>query len=255
MVVKESSVQIEEKYPELVKLIQTGKERGFIMYEELYDNLPEEVTGIAEELDDIYMRLSELDIDIMDAENADAEGREGERRAKAAEKQAAAKVETRPVATEQLEKTNDPVRMYLREMGTVKLLDRDGEVDIAQRIESGEARVFIALSKETSLLELFLRTNERARRERRGVRELLQGQRRRARREGRGARPYEGLRLFRTISAPRRRVASELKRACAAASGPASGTRSCRTRSTPTPPRPPCWSGGPTSPPPPGTGC
>ena len=198
--VKESSVQIEEKYPELVKLIQTGKERGFIMYEELYDNLPEEVTGIAEELDDIYMRLSELDIDIMDAESAEADNREGGARAKAAaDKQAAAKVETRPVATEQLEKTNDPVRMYLREMGTVKLLDRDGEVDIAQRIESGEARVFIALSKETSLLELFLRTNERARRERRGVRELLQTSVDELD-EKAEERVREGLRLFKTIA-------------------------------------------------------
>jgi RNA polymerase primary sigma factor len=193
-------VQIEEKYPELVKLIQSGKERGFIMYEELYDNLPEEVTGIAEELDDIYMRLSELDIDVMDAETADAENRDGGARAKtAAEKPAATKVETRPAATEQLEKTNDPVRMYLREMGTVKLLDRDGEVDIAQRIESGEARVFIALSKETPLLELFLRTNERARRERRGVRELLQTSVDELD-EKAEERVREGLRLFRTIS-------------------------------------------------------
>src|SRR5210317_264256 len=72
-VVKESSVQVEEKYPELSKLIQTGKERGFIMYEELYENLPEEVTGIAEELDDIYMRLSELDIDVMDSGNSDSD--------------------------------------------------------------------------------------------------------------------------------------------------------------------------------------
>jgi len=199
-VVKESSVQIEEKYPELGKLIQAGKERGFIMYEELYDNLPEEVTGIAEELDDIYMRLSELDIDIMEAETAETEGREGVARPKAVpEKQVEAKVDTRPVATEQLEKTNDPVRMYLREMGTVKLLDRDGEVAIAQRIESGEARVFIALSKETSLLELFLRTNERARRERRGVRELLQTSIDELD-EKAEERVREGLRLFRTIS-------------------------------------------------------
>jgi hypothetical protein len=78
-VVKESSVQVEEKYPELGKLIQTGKERGFIMYEELYENLPEEVTGVAEELDDIYMRLSELDIDIMDAESAE-DGRQSRSR-------------------------------------------------------------------------------------------------------------------------------------------------------------------------------
>jgi RNA polymerase primary sigma factor len=199
-VVKESGVQIEEKYPELSKLIQSGKERGFIMYEELYENLPEEVTGIAEELDDIYMRLSELDIDVMDAESADQEHREASARTKAAgEKPSTAKVETRPVASEPLEKTNDPVRMYLREMGTVKLLDRDGEVDIAQRIEAGEAKVFIALSKEDSLLELFLRTNERARRERRGVRELLQTHVEELDEKAED-RVREGLRLFKTIS-------------------------------------------------------
>ncbi len=197
--VKESSVQIEEKYPELTKLIQAGKERGFIMYEELYENLPEEVTGIAEELDDIYMRLSELDIDVMDAENADQDGNGPTARAKTPEKPATAKVETRPVATEQLEKTNDPVRMYLREMGTVKLLDREGEVSIAQRIEAGEAKVFISLSKETSLLELFLRTNERARRERRGVRELLQTHVEELDEKAED-RVREGLRLFKTIS-------------------------------------------------------
>ena len=134
--VKESSVQVEEKYPELSKLIQTGKERGFIMYEELYENLPEEVTGVAEELDDIYMRLSELDIDIMDAESAEDSDKTLSKKAKAeagsgknGKKPAAKKNDTKPVATEQLEKTNDPVRMYLREMGTVKLLDREGDVE------------------------------------------------------------------------------------------------------------------------------
>jgi RNA polymerase primary sigma factor len=198
LVVKESSVLVEEKYPELNKLIQAGKERGFIMYEELYERLPEEVTGIAEELDDIYMRLSELDIDIMDAESA--EQRDGNERPKAGDaKPVPASPETKPVATEQLEKTNDPVRMYLREMGTVKLLDREGEVDIAQRIEAGEAQVFIALSKEPRLLELFLRTNEQARRERRGVRELLQSDANELDDKARD-RVREGQRLFKTIS-------------------------------------------------------
>jgi RNA polymerase primary sigma factor len=203
-VVKESSVQVEEKYPELSKLIQTGKERGFIMYEELYENLPEEVTGVAEELDDIYMRLSELDIDIMDAESAEdadkgSKKAKGEAESETPEKKPVKKNEPKPVATEQLEKTNDPVRMYLREMGTVKLLDREGEVDIAQRIEAGEAKVFIALSKEPDLLELFLRTNEQARRERRGVRELLQAQTGELDEKARD-RVREGLKLFRTIA-------------------------------------------------------
>ncbi len=194
-------VQIEEKYPELNKLIQAGKERGFIMYEELYENLPEEITGIAEELDDIYMRLSELDIDVVDAESNDSETREGGRSQPAGDKAASpppGKTDARP-ASEQLEKTNDPVRMYLREMGTVKLLDREGEVEIAQRIEAGEARVFIALSKEPQLLELFLRTNEQARRERRGMRELLQGHS--AQLDDKAEeRVREGLRLFVTIN-------------------------------------------------------
>jgi RNA polymerase primary sigma factor len=195
---EEGRVQIEDKYPELSKLIQSGKERGFIMYEQLYEHLPEEVTGIAEELDDIYMRLSELDIDVVDtdSDNRDA----GQTQAAEAKEQAAAasKQDARP-ANEQLEKTNDPVRMYLREMRTVKLLDREGEVDIAQRIEAGEAKVFIALSKETLLLELFLRTNEQARRERRGMRELLQGHTARLDEKAQ-ERVREGLRLFATIN-------------------------------------------------------
>jgi RNA polymerase primary sigma factor len=169
-------VLAEEKYPELVKLIQTGKDRGFIMYEELFEQLPEEVTGIAEKLDDIYIRLGELEIDVVEADSVEPDGKDDEAADDVEEKKDGApqRPPARP-ATEQLEKTNDPVRMYLREMGTVKLLDREGEVEIAQRIEAGEAKVFMALSKEPELLELFLRTNERARRERRGVRELLQG--------------------------------------------------------------------------------
>ena len=158
---------IEEKYPELAKLVQTGKERGYILYEELYESLPEDVTGAPGELDDIYARLNELEIDVLEAEPAEeSEGKPAQ----------PAPPPIPSVQTAQLEKTNDPVRMYLREMGTVKLLDREGEVEIAKRIEAGEARVFIALSKEPALVELFLRINERARRERRAMREMLQAE-------------------------------------------------------------------------------
>ena len=81
------------------------------MYEELYENLPEEVTGVAEELDDIYMRLSELDIDVMDAESAEdsdktakkAKAEADTEKEESAKKPAVKKAETKPVATEQLE--------------------------------------------------------------------------------------------------------------------------------------------------------
>ncbi len=167
---------IEEKYPEINSLIQAGKERGYILYEELFEKLPEEVTGIAEDLDEIYQRLNELDIEVMEADSAEGENASEQSNAQDPPKSGKAEVAkpaVRPAAG-QLEKTNDPVRMYLREMGTVQLLDREGEVKIARRIEAGEAQVFIALSREMGILELFLRTNEQARRERRGVREVLQ---------------------------------------------------------------------------------
>jgi RNA polymerase primary sigma factor len=147
--------------------------------------------------------LSELDIDVMDASRSDGEKGDKEaapgKKPAAKNKKAAPKSEVKPVATEQLEKTNDPVRMYLREMGTVKLLDREGEVEIAQRIEAGEAKVFVALSKEPDILRLFLRTNEQARRERRGVRELLQGHSVELDEKARD-RVKESLKLFATIS-------------------------------------------------------
>jgi len=199
-------VLIEEKYPEINTLIQTGKERGYILYEDLFEKLPEEVTGIAEELDEIYRRLNELQIDVLEGEGADSVDEKG---ASPGESQSAdakdgdPKEKTVPIKTlvrpEQLEKTNDPVRMYLREMGTVQLLDRAGEVQIAERIEAGEARVFIALSKEVQILELFLRTNEQARRERRGVRELLQNDEAVLDEKGED-RVKEGLGLFRKIN-------------------------------------------------------
>jgi len=135
--------------------------------------LPEEISSAPEDLDEIYLRFTENDIEIVDSQEKLVtleDGSTGERQET---------TEAVPGATlvdpALLEKTNDPVRMYLREMGTVKLLDRKGEVSIARRIESGEARVFCALASSTHILELFLRANEMARRDRRMMRDVLSG--------------------------------------------------------------------------------
>ena len=135
--------------------------------------LPEEVTATPEELDEIHLRFTENDIEVIDSQE----------KAAALEEEAAADRPEPPeviagpslVDPAMLEKTNDPVRMYLREMGTVKLLDRAGEVCIAKRIESGEAKVFCALASSPRILELFLRANEVARRDRRMMRDILSG--------------------------------------------------------------------------------
>jgi RNA polymerase primary sigma factor len=199
--VEATSVVVEEKYPELTKLIQLGKDRGFVLYDELFETLPEEVTSVAEELDDIYLRLGELEIDVVDNENDARAAATSDGTAEDEDKaDAAAQAKNLAQQVAQLEKTNDPVRMYLREMGTVKLLDREGEVEIAMRIEGGEAMVFIALSREPSLVDLFLRANEQARRERRGMRELLQGEMVELD-EKAEERVREGLQLFSKITA------------------------------------------------------
>ncbi|MGC8915912.1 MAG: RNA polymerase sigma factor RpoD [Thermoanaerobaculum sp.] len=164
-----TTLSLEEKYPELPRLLQLGKERGYVLVDEILEILPEDVAGNAEELDEIYLRFSENDIEVIENQEKAATFEEE------AERAASPETAAPPLLQEELERTNDPVRMYLREMGTVKLLDKEGEVAIAKRIEAGEAKVFCALASSPKILELFLRANEAARRDRRLSRDLLAG--------------------------------------------------------------------------------
>jgi RNA polymerase primary sigma factor len=167
-----------------------------VLVDEILEVLPEEISSAPEDLDEIYLRFTENDIEIIDSQEKlvtlEDEG-SGERQEAAEAVPGAALVD--PAL---LEKTNDPVRMYLREMGTVKLLDRLGEVSIARRIESGEARVFCALASSPHILELFLRANEMARRDRRMMRDVLSGLSSELDERGRG-RVGEALKLFSRI--------------------------------------------------------
>ena len=168
------ALTVEEKYVELGRLLGLGRERGYVLVDEILEVLPEEIASTPEELDEIYLRFTENDIEIVESVEKlaalEEEGPVGER-AESPEPPAGAPI----VDPALLEKTNDPVRMYLREMGTVKLLDRGGEVSIAMRIESGEAEVFSALASSPRVRELFLRANEMARRDRRMMRDILAG--------------------------------------------------------------------------------
>ncbi len=134
---------IEEKYEEVRQLINLGRERGYLLYDEVNDVLPEEVHS-PEDLDDMFLLFDSLGIEMVDSE--EKYKAKLEEKAAAAEKEEAeeTKIDLSPGT---LEKTNDPVRMYLREMGTVPLLTREGEVEIARRIERGEKNVVKALSR------------------------------------------------------------------------------------------------------------
>jgi len=174
-VVGEASV--EEKYPEVKQLIVVGKEKGFLLYDEIYETLPEDVTALPEELDEIYIRLSDLGIEVVediDKVRAPKEmSLDGTVEEKESESREEIQAEIAAAAAGVVDKTNDPVRMYLREMGTVKLLDREGEVEIAKRIEKGERRVYRSLSQNRVILEEILKIHEAARKDPRVIKEMI----------------------------------------------------------------------------------
>src|SRR6266571_533941 len=128
------ALSIEEKYDEVRQLITMGKEKGYLLYEEVNDMLPSELSS-SDELDDIFSMFGSMGIEVVDSEQKYREKAEGEE---------GAELDLTPGA---LDKTNDPVRMYLREMGTVPLLTREGEVEIAKRIERGKNAMLRAIAR------------------------------------------------------------------------------------------------------------
>jgi RNA polymerase primary sigma factor len=154
-----TSIPVEERFPSVRQLIEVGKDKGYLLYDEIYDLLPEEVVSLPDELDNIYVRFGEMGIEIIDRPDR-YRNRDDLDTSGGVEKREGGEM-TEFVVPEQ-EKTNDPVRMYLREMGTVPLLDRDGEVEIAQRLEQGEWMIYEALCENSVVLRELLRLSELA---------------------------------------------------------------------------------------------
>ena len=132
--------RIEEKYDGVKELINLGKEKGYLLYDEVNDVLPDDINS-SKDLDSIFYLFGDAGIEVIDSEQQ-LEAVKRKSRSKSTGEDG-----TPDPAAETLEKTNDPVRMYLREMGTVPLLTRQGEVEIAKRIEKGQKGVIKALSR------------------------------------------------------------------------------------------------------------
>ena len=122
------------------KMIKAAKTRGFVTYDELNSVLPSDEVS-SEQIEDIMSMLSEMGINVVENEEDEAEEEESESRALTAQN-LPTKAETK---SEPSERTDDPVRMYLREMGTVELLSREGEIAIAKRIEAGHEAMIAGL--------------------------------------------------------------------------------------------------------------
>src|SRR6202161_1071520 len=174
------TLALEEKYDQARQLIAMGKERGYLLYDEVNDILPAEVHS-SEEIDDLLSTFERYGIDVYEDLStakaalaaADADGG-AEPPKDDTPIAAAAEDGDLDLTPGTLEKTNDPVRMYLREMGTVPLLTREGEVAIAKRIERGQLLVLKTITRAPLILKELLQVGEDVRNGSRSIKEIVQ---------------------------------------------------------------------------------
>ena len=161
---------------EVKKLISLGKEKGFLTYEELNSTLPAEMVS-AEQLSNLIAMFGEMDIEVIDAA-------EGERYQKTADGEEAVEEIEESEALEEGEKeidltpgvlsrTDDPVRLYLKEMGSVALLSREGEIEIAKRIEEGKKDIASAVYGMPMTIEFVLSLRDKLKAGKISVKEIV----------------------------------------------------------------------------------
>ncbi len=158
---------LDDKYDDIKKLIDTGKEKGYLTYDQVNDLIPHDVHS-PEDLDDLLTTIGTQGIDVLEGPKLPSAALEK----KFEEDELGEDVEL-DLTPGALEKTNDPVRMYLREMGTVPLLTREGEVEIAKRIERGQLRVLKALSRSPIVIAELLAMGEDLKKGVRSIKEVV----------------------------------------------------------------------------------
>ena len=168
---------LEDKYTdEVQKLIDMGKEKGYLLYDEVSDLLPPEISASAEDLDDLFTAFGTAGIEVIDTDDqgfAALDKIPGEKKFEGSADVPESDVEL-DLTPGALEKTNDPVRMYLREMGTVPLLTRDGEVEIAKRIERGQLTVLKSLSRSPVIVREIISLGDQLKKDPSIIKDLIQ---------------------------------------------------------------------------------
>ncbi len=159
------TLAIDDKFEDDIhSLIDVGKEKGYLTYGDVNEMMPDEMATSPDDIDDLITTIGTQGIDLLDGPkfgtDKDFELEEGED----------VELDLTPGT---LEKTNDPVRMYLREMGTVPLLTREGEVEIAKRIERGQNRVLKAISRSPIVIREIVALGEDLKRGVRNVKEVV----------------------------------------------------------------------------------
>jgi RNA polymerase primary sigma factor len=158
---------LEDKFDDIKKLVDAGKEKGYLTYDQVNDLIPHDVHS-PEDLDDLLTTIGTQGIDVLEGPKLPSAALD--KKFEDIEEGEDVELDLSPGA---LEKTNDPVRMYLREMGTVPLLTREGEVEIAKRIERGQMRVLKALSRSPIVIRELLTLGEDLKKNVRSIKEVV----------------------------------------------------------------------------------
>jgi len=168
---------IEEKYDQVRQLINMGKERGYLLYDEVNDILPVEVHS-SEEIDDLLSTIERYGINIYEDVSSARAARAAAEGAEISNTEPKEEVTPEEIELDltpgTLEKTNDPVRMCLREMGTVPLLTREGEVAIAKRLERGQRLVLKTISRSPIVLKEILAIGEELSKDTQSIKKIIQ---------------------------------------------------------------------------------
>jgi len=153
----------EPKLEELDRLISVGKQKGFLTYDEVNDALPSDIVSL-DQLDDIMMMFGQMDIEVVDSAKAgrlpSEVGRERQQATATVDDDDDGPAEPIDLTPGPVGRTEDPVRLYLREMGRVALLTREGEIALAKRIEEGKNQVTVAILSTNLALERFRELRE-----------------------------------------------------------------------------------------------
>jgi RNA polymerase primary sigma factor len=155
-------VATDEKYGRLKQLMEVGKEKGFVLYDEVNELLAEDFPSSGREFEDLLSDLDSAGVEILEEPKLDFEKKE--------EPDDLADLE---LAQDAGDKTNDPVRMYLREMGTVPLLTREGEIELAKRNERGQWAVRKALSRSPLVIREIIQLGDDLRHGVNSVKDIL----------------------------------------------------------------------------------
>ena len=164
----------DNKYDDRVqKLIDVGKEKGYLLFDEVSDLLPPEIGASAEDLDYLFSVFGTAGIEVISTADQNFAGLDkipGEKKFDTQANEEDIELDLTPGA---VEKANDPVRMYLREMGTVPLLTRAGEVEIAKRIEREQLTVLKALSRSLVIVREIIKLGDQLKRDPGIIKDIL----------------------------------------------------------------------------------